>query len=101
MFMNMKKLSIISTVIVSLFVYGLVSNNSDLVIVIFFLPAIWMFHYRNIRAGLFWLIFIGVGSLAGLNIENAFLQTIVTSIYAPALIFALRRTFFVRGKNVK
>lgn len=105
-----KKLFIISGVIISLFIAGLLFPSSNLIFGILLLPTVWMFHYRNIRAGWFWLLFLGTGTLIGLKaefiilgilLENAFISFMVTSINFLALIFAIRRTFFVKGKNVK
>lgn len=97
----MKKLLIISGVIISLFIAGLLFPNSDLMFGILLLPTVWMIHYRNIRKGWFWILFFITGILLSLKIENSFISGFVSSISFPSLIFAIRRTFFARRKNVE
>lgn len=99
--MKVRKVFIISGVIISLFVAGLLLPDSDLIFGILLLPTIWMIHYRNIRKGWFWIIFLLFGALGTFPIENPFVSVFVSSISFPSLIFAIRRTFFVRGKNIK
>lgn len=96
-----KKLFIISGIIISLFVVGLLLPDTDLIFGILLLPIIWMIHFRNIRKGWFWILFFITGLLLNLKIENSFISIFVVSISFPSLIFAIRRTFFIRGKNVK
>lgn len=93
-----KKLFIISGVIISLFIAGLLLPETNLIFGILLLPTIWMIHYRNIRKGWFWILFFITGILLSLKIENSFISVFVSSINFPSLIFAIRRTFFVRGK---
>lgn len=108
--MTIKKLILTSTIIILLFAYSLVSDNYSLAIIIIALPAIWMYHYRNISAGWFWLLFLGTGTLIGLKeeliilgilLENTFISVMATSINFLALIFAIRKSFFVRRKKVE
>lgn len=106
----MKKLLILSGITITLIVTAVLSANLGFIFITLSLPAIWMYSYRNIRAGWFWLIFLGTGTLIGLKAEliileillgNAFISLMVTSINFSALIFAIRRSFFVKRKDVE